>query len=512
MKRFFATIFVSIFVAACSLFFSITVHESRLKNSDDAPAIVIPFLQICQEVKDPIIDDSYLTHRLVQMRENPSVGADWVIPSPLETIRSKGMVQSQAPRRFRVFKAFGASGSELADPNVAVGPNSVVAVVDRSIAFFDKLGRKFSQTTLRQFFRALPDSGSVSIYYPKVVYDAHDGHFIVLFEALRRVDRKSWFFLAVSQTNDPRGKWAFWEVNMSLNRKAPTGFFGDYPGLGLDHQAIYLTANLSNWNFRFQYAKIRVFKKSEVYHFGRITGRDFFNLKDSTGQKAISIQPAINFDSAGSEFLVSNNPIAGNKITLWNIINAGKSNVALTQKAVTITGYQAPPDASQKGGPIKISTGDASLTNAVVHNGVIYTAHTIAVSGNKLAAIRFYQIHSDGRLDQEITYGLKNTSYYFPATMVDSRGNVVIVFNRSGKTQDVGIVFTGRKATDPRNRLQPAGVLQQGLKYYHFTKRLTQFWGAYSGIALDSDDSIWIMGSFAKNTDEWATVIGKVSY
>ena len=44
------------------------------------------------------------------------------------------------------------------------------------------------------------------------------------------------------------------------------------------------------------------------------------------------------------------------------------------------------------------------------------------------------------------------------------------------------------------------------------TKRQVQYWGAYNAMALDYDDSMWMIGAYAKAADEWATWIGKVSY
>src|SRR6185436_10090047 len=108
-------------------------------------------------------------------------------------------------------------------------------------------------------------------------------------------------------------------------------------------------------------------------------------------------------------------------------------------------------------------------------NGKVYTAHTIArSSGGQVSAIRFYQISTDGKLDEEVTYGASGSFFFFPATMVDSRGNVVIVFNRSSASQDVGILYTGRKPTDAHNTLQASATLQQGLSYYHLSTRAVQ--------------------------------------
>lgn len=500
-----------LFTALISQGYSAAATEySSAAATDGAVATIAPLSQIRQSTEDTILDDSDFTDRVMEMR----LGATGKIPAPgLEpwnAAQPSAPAQATAAKLYRSFKAMGATGYEPADPNVAVGPDRVVAVVNRSIAIYTKLGQKIFQTTLRDFFRPLPDIESSSILYPKVMYDAYNQHFLVLIEAIRPVDKRSWYFLAVSKTSNPQGEWAFWALNMALNGGAKTPFFADYPGLGLDQQAIYMTANMANWDYRFQYAKIRVLKKSEVYKFGKVKWHDFFKLADATGAKAISIQPAQSFGTAPVEYLLSSTATGGSKLTLWSITNPTAPSITLNKKEVSVTAYEPPPDASQKGGPLKIGTGDASMTNVVFRNGVIYSAHTITKGTN--SAIRYYEIRTDGSLAQEVTYGASGKYYYFPSTMVDSKGNSVVVFNRSNGGQFVGIAYTGRKTTDPKNTLQANASLIQGKAYYHLTTRQVQYWGAYNGMALDYDDSLWMIAAFAKTPDEWDTWIGKVAY
>lgn len=468
-------------------------------GSDGTSAVIVPLSEIRQRVTD---NSEFHFQDLIK-----GATPGWDVASNASPSAPSNV---NAPKLYRSFKGIGATSFEPADPSIAVGPDRVVAVVNRTIAIFTKVGQKTFQATLRDFFGSLPDSESVSVKYPKVMYDSDNGHFLVVYEAVRSIDKRSWYFLGVSRTSSPEGEWAFWELNMALNGNAQSGLFADYPGLGLDQQAIYLTANMATWASRFQYAKIRVLKKSEVYNFGKVTWHDFFKLTDATGKKAISIQPAQSFGTAPAEYMVSSSAMGGSKLTLWNITNPTLANAVLNKKAVAVTAYQLPPAAPQKGGSIKIGTGDASLINAVYRNGAVYTAHTIA--RGSASAIRYYQINTNGSVAQEVTYGQNGAFYYFPAVMVDSRGNAAVVFNRSGSAQFVGLAFTGRLATDSKNKLQSSASLLQGRSYYHLTARQVQYWGAYNGMALDYDDAMWMIGAYAKTGDEWDTWIGKVSY
>ncbi|HET6268128.1 MAG TPA: hypothetical protein VFG11_10460 [Acidobacteriota bacterium] len=512
MKRFVFLWFVSLFALLPSSHAISSDFVSSADNLEGTNAVIASLSDIPQHSVDSFAQDSDVVDRILEMRFN-NLNKPFDIDESQPAKIANGTLSPLAPKLFRKFNAMGASGFAPADPNIAVGPDRVVVVVNRSIAFFTKLGQKVFQTTLRDFFGKLPDSDTINILYPKAVYDPYNNHFLVVIEAVRSTDHKSWYFVAASKTSSPQGDWAFWELNMSLNGQAKTGLYADYPGVGLDPQAIYLTGNMANFQNRFQYAKIRVLKKSEVYKFGKLTWHDFFNLTDANGVKAISIQPAMTVGAATSEFLLSSNPTKGAPLTLWNITNP-TTNPVLSKKAVPVTTYSVPPDAPQKGGPLKINTGDASLGNVVFRDGIVYAAHTISksFSTGPVSAIRFYEINTNGTVAQEVTYGVSGTYFYFPITMVDSRGNVSVVFNRSSKGMAVGIAFTGRKPNDPPNTLQSNLTLQPGMTYYHLTTALVQLWGAYNGMALDYDDSIWMVSAFAKKADEWGTIVGKVSY
>lgn len=509
MKRF-------CFVAILLILVSLPIHAapggSSAANLGGTAPVIVSLSGISQEARDSQPEDSYLQEQLMETRL--SLSSQSVFADQGQSVSTVSAVSPSAPKLFRSFGGPGASGFEPANPSIAVGPDRVVAVVNRSIEMYTKLGQKVYENTLRSFFRSLPDSEAVNILYAKTMYDSYNQHFLVVMEALQPATKKSWYFLAASKTSDPRGDWAFWELNMALNGGAKTQFFGDYPGIGLDSQAIYLTANMFSWDFRYQYAKIRVLKKSEVYKFGKVTWHDFFNLTDATGVKAISIQPVQSFGSTTSEYLVSANPAGGDSLTLWTITNPTQPSIALAKTAVSVNAYLPPPAASQKGGPLKIDAGSDAPGNAVFRDGFIYTAHTVArtAGSSTVSSIRFYQISASGAIAQQVNYGTGVTSFYFPVVMVDSRGNVVIEFNRSSGGFFVSTLFTGRKVNAPKNTLEPSATLQAGASYYHLTTRSVQYWGAYNGIALDYDDSIWFIGASAKKPDEWTTKIGKVSY
>jgi hypothetical protein len=98
--------------------------------------------------------------------------------------------------------------------------------------------------------------------------------------------------------------------------------------------------------------------------------------------------------------------------------------------------------------------------------------------------------------------------------MVDSRDNVVMGFNRSSASTFAGIFFTGRKSTDPLGRLENVKRLVPGRSYYSVVFRDTEIgrWGDYNGIALDSDDSVFIYSEYVKSPTLWDSFVAQVQY
>lgn len=422
-----------------------------------------------------------------------------------------------APPLQKNFDGIKFHGFYPSDTTLAVGPAHVVVAVNSSYAIYTKTGAKRAQRTFEEWFSVLGETSNAFFFDPKLAYDQYSGHFIMVVDAVRDSDKRSWYILAVSQTTNPEGLWTFWALDMGLNGNTRTKNWADYPGVGLDEGAIYLTANMFNFSpGRFLHTKLRILKKSEVYQFGTVPWRDFWNLKDALGKLAFTVQPARSSGTTSAESMLSTNNVQGSSHTLWSVQNSTTSPV-ITKKKVSITGFQIAPYAKQKGGGSLIDSGDARLSDAVWMNGSIYAAHTVSHNwgSGAVAAIRFYQVRSsDGAVLQDGTLGADNAYYYFPAIATDLRGHTVIVFIRSGTGEFVSVRFTGRKATDPVSQLQSSAQIKSGTANYFLNPEAgVERWGDYSGISLDSDNSVWMYGMYAGlPTEDWKTRVAKTRF
>ena len=187
----------------------------------------------------------------------PNTVPDFIISS--DVISPSGAVEPLAPAVLNQIEAINMDQDSAntgflhipPDTHGAVGPLHFVAVVNSSIEWRTKagvlqqskaLGSNSSGSIIGSFFESLaPVNG---LFDPKVVYDQHAGRFVVV--ALEREDTAtvttSRVLVAVSATSDPNGGWHFLAIN-SLTAFSTTNAWADYPGLAVDEEAVYFTAN-----------------------------------------------------------------------------------------------------------------------------------------------------------------------------------------------------------------------------------------------------------------------------
>lgn len=432
------------------------------------------------------------------------------------------------------FQGISCTGHYPPDPAIAVGPSHVVVVVNKSWAIYDKYtGNQQHIQTLADLFGPVNPPGLP--VYPKVIYDHWQGRWVIL--ALADDDEsKSSYLIGVSDDSNPHGDWWVWNLDATVDGSTPSDFCADYPGLGFDNAgAVYITSNQHNWSDDFQYAKLRILYKTELYWLGSggvLNFYDFWDYSNDDETKVFAWKPAHSFGvglpipspDSPSEFLLNTKPEGGNIVTLWAVKIAVPPTLE-RWATLTIGNYTPPPDALHGGWPIY--TGDCR-TQDVMYQGEggmwfqIYTAfcerHDWG-SGEDVAAIRYLKIDAyASTVREDITYGKDYMYYFYPAAygLRDYYGSACIVFNRSGYT-GVATEFAGVRyvAQFPDN--PASGLLKAGENMYDHRVGDVNLWGNYSGIARDPDPYPWgacrtyICGEYASSSrDEWGTWVGKV--
>jgi hypothetical protein len=427
-----------------------------------------------------------------------------------------------APAPVREFAGISATGWLPPDCTSAVGPSHVVASVNSSVAVYRKTGgAALLQRTLTVWFANV--AANLTIFDPKLLYDQYAGRWVLLAVAVRENPNRSFFLLSVSASGDPLGVWRNYALDAARDGTTQTNNWADYPGLGVDPQALYLTANMFRFNGNFQYAKLRIVPKAGPYSGGPLTFTDFVRLRNRNGTMAFTVTPCHTFGAPGAQFLVNSlyPSLAAptqNALTLWMVQNPTASPT-LTARPVPTSPFGLPPDAAQRGGGTPLDSGDVRVLSAASRGGSVWAALTTQQNwgtGGNVAAIHWFQINAtSGTLVQQGIYGTGGLHYFYPALMPDTNGNLIVVFSRSGANEFASARYTGRLATDPLGQLQPSALLRAGVaNYTGLDGSGRNRWGDYNGIGIDPTDARtgWFYSMFAAGATAWNTRIGSARY
>jgi hypothetical protein len=432
------------------------------------------------------------------------------------------------------------TGSDPPDPAVAVGPNHVMTAVNAQFAVTAKNSpQPLTPIPLAALFAPSLPPFATYLFDPKLAYDHFADRYIAVVGLKRESPPGSWIMLAVTQTNDPTGGWNTWALDMTLDGWMQTANWADYPALGFDEQAIYISANMFQFNGALQYAKLRILNKSEVYAPSGSPGPavrwfDITRLLNPNGIPVFSLRPAIHHrGSPGPAYFVNALFPAGNTLTGWTLTNplgAWQNPPAapvFTNTAIACQPYDLAPSARQPAGGPPISTDDTRLLNAVYYGdgpaAGFWTAHTSKFSwpgdSEARSVAQWYQLDIAGSgVVQQGRYGVPGVYHFFPAVRPLANGDVYVVFGRCSPAAGdfAGLRAAGRRAADPPGTLSNSVVLQagQGISAGSPGPDGAARFGDYFSVANDpSDDAVaWLCGEYAGPAGAWATHISAVSF
>ncbi len=416
------------------------------------------------------------------------------------------------------------------DPHGAVGPDHVIVIGNVTIEWRPRSGiaeLPQYQSSLKAFFLALPGPPAgpgttlgTNCFDPKVIYDQYEGRFVVV--ALERTDApnptNSRILVGVSKTSNPNDGWWLHSIDSKLTIDG-LDRWADYPGVGVDDKALYITNNMfafSAGGSVYGGTRLWILRKTNAYagpnnnYFASV--HDPFTDPDAIPTTA---QPAHMFGPPG---LGSAGRPLGTFVTSFSGITDGVDDlvqvVEVTDPLNTVggpfftlqfipfgnlDGGGAMPDAPQLGQPTyPIETNDRRALNAVWRANNLFTcAQIVPISGapdagqatahwwriDTSAPVPALALADQGNVGGEDLGG--GTYTFFPSVMVDCDLNMAIGFAATNSGIYCGAYYTTRLATDPAGTVSPTGTLQSGVApYKRFHSGNRNRWGDYSGLAL----------------------------
>lgn len=428
-----------------------------------------------------------------------------------------GRAPAMAPGAAANFDGIAATAWLPPDCTLATGPEHVLIAVNSSVAIHAKAGgAALVSRTLTAWFANVAQA--MTIFDPKALYDQHAGRWVLLAVAFTENPNRSVFLLSCSASADPLGAWRNYAFDAMVDGATPTGNWADFPGLGVDNQAIYLTANMFAFGGGFKYAKVRVVPKAGPYSGAAAPFFDMVRLKDADGALSFTVTPCHTYGAPQLEYLVNSSFPSGTTLTLWRIAQSTTAPV-LTRSTVNVSPYSLPPNAEQKGGGAPLNTGDIRVLHAVFRGDSVWaaltTAHHWGGAANR-ASVHWFQIRgATAMLVQEGVYGSSSKHYCYPAPCPDHNGNMIMVFSRSGSTEFAQIRYTGRLSSDALGALQTSRLLRAGTANYKaLDSGGRNRWGDYAGVASDPANSrvVWFYSMVAVPGNQWATRVGSALF
>lgn len=385
-------------------------------------------------------------------------------------------------------------------PDIAAGPDDLMMVVNASIARYTKQGQQLDLQTLPQWFaNVIPtvcNSSTTCVFRDATIrYDSLHGRFLLL--ALSEdtcscaTSGRTYFVLSVSNGATFVGGWKNFALEARLNGTTPTNLEADFPQLGYDNAAIYLTANMFNAGV-LQYAKVRILKKSEVYNpaVTALTYQDIWDLNNEDTTKAFSLHaPQLRGrPSSGPGILINASTATNaNYLTLWRIENPTSNSPTATR--TTIHGawsYNAPQTALQQGSVIRLDTGDTRVLRGIVRNGILYTARNTSYTEDP-TTVTYDRINlALNQITLQSRY--TNGNFFYPAFDVPASHGPSNTFPNKlivGTTTDANGALTFAGITD----------VKAGEDAFEAGNR----WGRSFGGAVDPvQGGLWVYGEYAK--------------
>ena len=397
------------------------------------------------------------------------------------------------------------------DPILAAGPQSVITMVNTDIAIHNK-------TTGAVIAKADLDGGggfwgtNSTVFDPWIVFDHDSERFFAM-----GIDRSTFaggssrVYLAVSTDSTPGNLGSDWNKYV-INRTGTHRFTGgstfpDYPKLGVDDDAVYITANdFGILGGGFSHVSLFAIAKAPL-----LSGGPANIVYDESINNAFSVHPVVNYDSGTPMRFAEAVGSTGIRLhTLADVLTAP----ARTVTTVSVPTFAFPNDVPQQGGP-PLDSVSQRIMSGIVRDGSLWTAHAIRDPAvDTETVVRWYEFDVNGPSPSLVQQGNVDPGpgihTWIPHVNVDQDGDMAIAFSLSGPTQFASIGYTGRLASDPPGTTRPVETARAGEGPYSLFDGIGRNrWGDYSGLALDPDgDTFWLYNEFAATGNDWGTFVG----
>ena len=397
------------------------------------------------------------------------------------------------------FEAVPGTGWTPPDPEMAVGPDRLMFIVNGRISCFDKSGSQQWWDEIENSFGFWGGLGADNfVFDPEVTWDPHARRFLAM-ACERSNSNRSYFLLAVSKDATPDTASDWWKYRIDVTSLAGNDI--DSPNLAVGTNAILLSADFFSPTDKYLMYFI---DKSSVLGGGAPVAAH--ELIQGGGQQSMGI-PVV-YDSNDALYVVQSTEFTTNTSVILHAITNPFTAYSRVTQTISVPSYTYPTQPPQKGSSSRPYLFEPRFWSCAERNGSIWAVHHV---NNSRARARWYEFALNGwpasgtptmAQSGEIDLG-DGIHTYFPSIHVDQDSNAAITFARSAANEYISIGRTLRMAGDPPNTFRPVQVVQTS-NNAHTSGR----WGDYSGTQAEPDVAgvFWGHHEFTNgSTNSWRT-------
>lgn len=387
----------------------------------------------------------------------------------------------------------------------AIGPNHFVETLNGSFRVYDRTGTPLLSKSLDQFWKdATGTQPNWFSFDPRILYDASTSRWFASALDNAGVSNNA-ILLAVSTSADPTGAWTGFRIDSDPVTK---GHWADFDTLGMNGQGIYISVNAFKTSAASNGITIAAFNKASLIG-GSLSGTVFFN--NNPNDTGYSVQPIVDTTGGGTPqnlYSAYNAPAGKFKLSTITGPNEGNS-LNVSGGLINVTPYNDPPLAAQNGGPNNIEAGDTRLgSNLVRVGGNVWGVETVASGGR--SALRWFRIDPNtNTIAEEGIIGDATHDYYEGSIAVNSAGDVVIGYTRSGDTEYASSYASTGFFNGVSTSFDAPMLLKAGVASYDVRGNGRNRWGDYSATMVDPTNPahFWTIQEWASAQNVWSTQI-----
>jgi hypothetical protein len=433
------------------------------------------------------------------------------------------------------------------DSNGAIGPGRFMEFINGVVSVYNQTNgaRVQRKTDLKFWADAGLNTSAIGISDPRVIYDPVSQRWFA-----SQVDydpnapdptaEANDFLLAVSTSSNPAGTWKAF----SFQADPDNGFFADFPTLGVDSNAVYLSGDFySEGEVPEGSGLLSIPKADLLTATPTVANMHWFGVQDLAAAGEV-FQPAICFDGSVSGSVLSIGDIGNDSSPHSNVVwfavqDAGGTSPTMTAfSSLNVLPYQVPDNdiagvpqftALQPDGTTTLQANDARFSAKVYAvNGILYAVNNTLLNGR--LAIRWYRILAASHtLIEQGTIADPDLDLYFPSIAVNPYGVAVIGCNGSGSTTYISSYAYVGEIKNGTTTFSDKILLKTGVGSYHDPNEVlyqllhdldptydlvNSRWGDYSSTSIDPNDPthFWTIQMFPSAVDPdtggtWSTQI-----